>query len=78
MDSLDEAMHAASRMDLLAHDFPRGRRSTAALAQSRLFRSNGQPLRSVLRTAQGRHGQPSAFILDGRTLQSTCEGGITA
>lgn len=30
-------------------------------------------LRSVLRTAQGKQGQPVAVILDGRTLQSTCE-----
>ncbi|MEM5316948.1 IS5 family transposase [Paraburkholderia sp. JHI869] len=28
---------------------------------------------SVLRVAQQRQGQPSAVILDGRTLQSTCE-----
>lgn len=30
-------------------------------------------LRCILRTAQGRNGQPSAVVLDGRTLQSTCE-----
>lgn len=30
-------------------------------------------LRPVLRTAQGKQGQPIAVILDGRTLQSTCE-----
>ncbi len=35
-------------------------------------------LRSVLRVAQGRPGQPSAVILDGRTLQSTCESGPRA
>lgn len=29
--------------------------------------------RSILRVAQGKQGQPSAVILDGRTLQSTCE-----
>jgi transposase len=28
--------------------------------------------------AQGRQGQPSAVILDGRTLQSTCESGARA
>jgi len=32
-------------------------------------------LRCILRTAQGRNGQPSAVVLDGRTLQSTCESG---
>ncbi len=35
-------------------------------------------LRSVLRIAQERRGQPSAVILDGRTLQSTCESGPRA
>jgi hypothetical protein len=35
-------------------------------------------LRSVLRVAQQRQGQPSAVILDGRTLQSTCESGPRA
>jgi transposase len=35
-------------------------------------------LRSVLRVAQQRHGQPSAVILDGRTLQSACESGPRA
>ena len=35
-------------------------------------------LRSVLRVAQERQGQPSAVILDGRTLQSTCESGPRA
>ncbi|MHA7685322.1 IS5 family transposase [Cupriavidus sp. PET2-C1] len=35
-------------------------------------------LRSILRVAQGRRGQPSAVILDGRTLQSTCESGPRA
>ncbi|MBB5421789.1 transposase [Paraburkholderia sp. JPY158] len=35
-------------------------------------------LRSIVRVAQGRHGQPSAVIVDGRTLQSTCESGPRA
>lgn len=35
-------------------------------------------LRSVIRVAQGRQGQPSAVILDGRMLQSTCESGPRA
>lgn len=32
----------------------------------------------MLRVAQQRQGQPSAVILDGRTLQSTCESGPRA
>lgn len=35
-------------------------------------------LRSVLHVAQGKRGQPSAVILDGRTLLSTCESGPRA
>jgi hypothetical protein len=35
-------------------------------------------LRSILRVAHGKQGQPSAVILDGRTLQSTCESGPRA
>ena len=39
------------------------------------FEAMVNDLRSVLRVAQERQGQPSAVILDGRTLQSTCESG---
>ena len=42
------------------------------------FEAMVHDLRSVLRVAQGRQGQPSAVILDGRTLQSTCESGPRA
>jgi transposase len=39
------------------------------------FEAMVSDLRSVIRVAQGREGQPSAVILDGRTLQSSCESG---
>ncbi|WOD16978.1 IS5 family transposase [Paraburkholderia kirstenboschensis] len=42
------------------------------------FEAMVNDLRSVLRVAQQRQGQPSAVILDGRTLQSTCENGPRA
>ncbi len=42
------------------------------------FESMVGDLRSVIRVAQGRQGQPSAVILDRRTLQSTCESGPRA
>jgi transposase len=42
------------------------------------FEAMVSDLRSILRVAQGRQGQPSAVILDGRTLQSTCESGARA
>lgn len=35
-------------------------------------------MRSIIRVGQGRLGQPSAVILDGRTLQSSCESGVRA
>jgi len=35
-------------------------------------------MRSIIRVSQGRRGQPSAVILDGRTLQSSCESGPRA
>ncbi len=35
-------------------------------------------LRSVIPIAQGRKGQPSAAVLDERTLQSSCESGPRA
>ncbi len=42
------------------------------------FKAMVQDLRSVLRVAQGRQGQPSAVVLDGRMLQSSCENGPRA
>ncbi|MGF6547304.1 transposase [Paraburkholderia youngii] len=42
------------------------------------FEAMVSDLRSVLRIAQERRGQPSAVILDGRMLQSTCESGPRA
>lgn len=46
--------------------------------QAGCFEAMVHDLRSVLRVAQQRQGQPSAVILDGRTLQSTCESGPRA
>lgn len=37
------------------------------------FEAMVNDLRSVIRVALGRQGQPSAVVLDGRTLQSSCE-----
>lgn len=46
--------------------------------QAGCFENMISNLRSVIRVAQGRQGQPGAVILDGRTLQSTCESGPRA
>ena len=37
------------------------------------FEAMVSDMRSIIRTTQGRQGQPSAVILDGRTLQSSCD-----
>lgn len=42
------------------------------------FEAMVSDLRSVIRVAQGRRGQPSAVVMDGRTLQSSCESGPRA
>jgi transposase len=42
------------------------------------FEAMVQDMRSIIRAGEGRKGQPSAVILDGRTLQSTCESGPRA
>src|SRR5690348_1013261 len=46
--------------------------------QAGCFEAMVSDLRSIVRVALGRQGQPSAVILDGRTLQSTCESGARA
>lgn len=42
------------------------------------FEAMVNDMRSIIRFAQGRQGQPSAVILDGRTLPSSCESGPRA
>lgn len=42
------------------------------------FEATVSDLRSIIRIAQGRQGQPSAVVMDGRTLQSSCESGPRA
>lgn len=49
-----------------------------ALVTGELFRGDSTCLCSILRVARQRQGQPSAVILDGRTLQSTSESGPRA
>ncbi|QTQ33523.1 Transposase, IS4-like [Aromatoleum bremense] len=42
------------------------------------FEAMVSDMRSIIRVSDGRPGQPSAVILDGRTLQSSCESGPRA
>ncbi|WP_250504231.1 IS5 family transposase [Caballeronia sp. AZ7_KS35] len=46
--------------------------------QAGCFEAMVSDMRSIVRVALGRQGKPSAVILDGRTLQSTCESGASA
>jgi transposase len=66
---------------LLPNDFPPWEtvyRQTQRWIQAGCFEALVNDLRSIIRVAQDRRGQPSAVILDGRTLQSTCESGPRA
>lgn len=42
------------------------------------FEAMVSDLRSIIRVAQGRQSQPSAMVMDARTLQSSCESGPRA
>jgi transposase len=65
----------------LPNDFPPW---TAVYQQWRRWNEAGSfeamvsDMRSIIRVSQGRKGQPSAAVIDGRTLQSTCESGPRA
>jgi len=66
---------------MMSHDLPawhavyqQGRRWLAA----GVFEATVHDLRAFLRMAQGREAEPSAVILDGRTMQSTPESGKRA
>lgn len=66
---------------MLPHDLPDW---TVAYQQARrwiqagVFEEIAHDLRMILRLVEGREAQPSATILDGRTLQSTPESGARA
>ena len=74
-------VRAGAPWRLLPNDFPPWQ---AVYQQSRRWLEAGcfeamvQDLRSMLRVALGRKGTPSAVVLVGRTLQSSCESGPRA
>lgn len=80
-DALRWIVRAGAPWRLLQNDFPPWE---AVYQQSRRWLEAGcfeamvLDLRSMLRVALGRPGQPSAMVLDGRTLQSSCESGARA
>jgi transposase len=66
---------------LLPHDFPRWEavyQQTRRWLAAGVFEAIVHDLRTLLRLAEGRAGQPSAAILDSRTLQSTPASGARA
>jgi transposase len=66
---------------MLPHDFPRWDavyQQTQRWLRAGCFEAIAHDLRLLLRLAAGRTGQPSAVILDGRTVQSTPESGADA
>jgi transposase len=66
---------------MLPHDFPRWEavyQQTQRWLRAGCFEAMAHDLRLLLRLAAGRKGQPSAVILDARTVQSTPESGSHA
>ena len=74
-------VRAGAPWRMMPNDFPPWEavyQQTRRWLQSGCFEAMVSDLRSVIRVAQGRQGQPSAVVLDGRTLQSSCESGPRA
>src|SRR4030095_278668 len=74
-------VRAGAPWRLLPHEFPRWEmvyQQTQRWIAAGCFEAMVTDLRAVLRLAQGRDPEPSAVILDSRTLQSTPESGHRA
>jgi len=77
-DALRYVVKTGCQWDFLPHDFPPW---TAVYQQARrwiaagVFEEIAHDLRIILRLVDGREAQPTATILDARTLQSTPESG---
>jgi transposase len=66
---------------LMAHDLPPWHtvyQQTQRWLAAGVFEEMVHDLRRMLRVTTGKHAEPSAAILDGRTLQSTAESGSRA
>jgi transposase len=77
-DAVRYVVKTGCQWDFLPHDFPP---ASAVYQQARrwvaagVFEEVAHDLRMILRLVDGREAQPTAAILDGRTLQSTPESG---
>ncbi len=80
-NSLRWLARAGAPWRLLPHDFPPWHsvyQQFQRWVAAGCFEALVHDLREILRLAQGRKEQPSAVVLDGRTLQSTVESGARA
>jgi transposase len=80
-DALRWMARAGAPWRMLPGDFPPWQavyQQTQRWLQAGCLEAMVGDLRSIIRAAQGRQGQPSAVVLDGRTLQSSCESGPRA
>jgi len=69
---------AVSPWRLMPDDFPPAEavyQQTRRWLEAGCFEAMVMDLRSMIRFASGQQGQPSAVVLDGRTLQSSCGSG---
>ena len=74
-------VRAGAGWRLMPHDLPPWKvvyDQTQRWLRADVFEALMQDLRALLRVAQGRRAQPSAAILDSRTLQSSPESGARA
>jgi transposase len=77
-DAVRYVVRTGCQWDFLPHDFPP---ASAVYQQARrwvaagVFEEAAHDLRMILRLVAGREAQPTAAVLDGRTLQSTPESG---
>ena len=74
-------MRAGAAWRMVPHDLPPWAaidQQTQRWIQAGIFEAMVSDLQLLLRVAQGRNAEPSAAILDSRTLQSTPESGSWA
>lgn len=74
-------VRAGASWRMMPHDLPPWHvvyQQTQRWLKARVFENLAHDLRAVLRIAQGRTEEPSAVILDSRTLQSSPESGSRA
>jgi transposase len=80
-NALRYLVKSGAQWRMLPHDFPPWAvvyQQTQRWLKARVFEAIVHDLRELLRVAQGRNAQPTAAILDSRTLQSTPESGARA